>query len=79
MNENEMQSELESLGITRDAFSLSGARDEAYCLDRSTGGWSVYYSERGLEAGRQEFRDKIEAYEHLKSLLLSDPAVYRRK
>ena len=72
MNKQELKTELQSLGINDYAYSLDGTRDEAYCLDHSRAGWSVYYSERGLESGRKEFSSESEACEYLKSLLVAD-------
>lgn len=72
MNRSELKAELQSLGIRGDAYSLEGPRDEAYCLSHSHGGWSVYYSERGLESGTKLFASEQEACEYLKSLLVSD-------
>jgi hypothetical protein len=76
MNRGELKSELKSLRIRDDAYSLDGSRDEAYCLDQSRTGWSVYYSERGLEAYKKKFETESEACEYLKTLLVSDRSTH---
>lgn len=72
MNKQELKAELQSLGVQDYAYSLDGTRDEAYCLDHSSAGWSVYYSERGLESGKKQFSTESEACDYLKSLLVND-------
>ncbi len=72
MNRVELKKELQTLGVRDDAYSLDGTRDEAYCLDHSSAGWSVYYSERGMESSKKVFNSESEACAHLKSLLAGD-------
>lgn len=38
---------LDSLGIPRDAYSVSGHLDDAYCVVKVGQEWLIYYSERG--------------------------------
>ena len=59
--------------IRYDAFSLHGDRDESYVLDGSGHSWHVYYSERGLQTGRQSFDTQADAFEYLLSQLINDP------
>lgn len=72
MNRDELQLKLEQAGVRPDAYSLHGASDEAYCLEQSASGWSVYYSERGIESGKKVFGSESEACEHLANSVLSD-------
>jgi len=76
MNRNELRTELQSLGIRDDAYSLDGVRDETYCLNYSNAGWSVYYSERGLKSGKKLFTAESEACDYLKSLLIADRSAH---
>ena len=73
MNDEQKQQALRAQGIRDDAYSLNGPRDEAYCLEASGGRWRVYYRERGLKSGQKDFREKLEAFDYLESLLASDP------
>lgn len=38
---------LDSLDIPRDAYSVSGHLDDAYCVVKVGEEWLIYYSERG--------------------------------
>lgn len=73
MNEKQMQQALLEQGIRKDAYSLNGPRDEAYCLKATGGQRSVYYCERGLKSGARTFTKKSDAYDYPQSLLASDP------
>jgi hypothetical protein len=72
----ELQTELEALGVRRDSYCLDGDADEAYCLRKSSSGWYVYYSERGMESGRKDFSNESSACEYLRSLLVSDSSTH---
>ena len=73
MNRSELAEELERRGVRPDAYSLNGAANEAYVLDRSDLGWLVYYSERGLRRGERRFIAESAACSHLLKVLLQDP------
>jgi hypothetical protein len=74
MDKNELARILRAEGFRADAYDLEGEkRDECYCLEEFDGGWVVYYSERGLKAGRVEFASEGEACEFLLGLMRRDP------
>ncbi len=72
MTVNEMKLKLKTLGVRNDAYCLEGDIDEAYCLQRSSAGWYVYYSERGIESGRKDFHSESEACEYFLALIIDD-------
>ncbi len=72
MNRDKLKTKLESAGVRKDAYSLTGPSDEAYCLEQSGSGWAVYYSERGIESGKKIFPSESEACEYFASTVLSD-------
>ena len=50
MDRHELRGMLEARGVRPSADNLDSAvADEAYCMERSRGGWSVYYFERGKQ------------------------------
>ena len=55
---------------------MAGAQPETYVLSITPGGWTVYYSERGLESGRRDFDTEDAACEHLLGLLGRDDTVH---
>jgi len=77
MNEHRLHQRLRELGFREDSYFLNGSCNEAYCLKKSASGWCVYYYERGLQTGRRDFAKKSNAYEYLKTLLISDATTYR--
>ncbi len=48
-------------------------KDEALCLRLESGSWCVYYSERGLQTGKQCFADEQSACEYFLDEMRSDP------
>ena len=79
MNRDQVQHFLEKRGVRPSAFSLkSPVADEAYCLERASGGWSVYYSERGNRNDERWFRTEEEALAALSDLVLADPTTRNR-
>lgn len=48
-------------------------KDEALCLRLDNGRWCVYYSERGLQTGKQYFVDEQAACEYFLEEMRSDP------
>jgi hypothetical protein len=56
------------------AYSLEDERkNEALCLRNENGRWCVYYSERGLQTGKQFFEDEHSACEYFLIRMRSDP------
>jgi hypothetical protein len=74
MNRRSLRELLEAEGVRDDAYSLDGDRDESMCLEPITGGWAVYYSERGLRSGERRFATEDEACQFLAARLLADPS-----
>jgi hypothetical protein len=74
---NDLRAEFRAAGIRGDAYCLDCDRDEAYCLKSCGGRWFVYYSERGLKTGVQEFATEDAACQCLQSMILNDPTTLR--
>lgn len=75
MNTSELQAALCNDFDPR-AYSLEAGSippDEALCLRHEGGAWVVYYSERGLQTGKQAFGTESEACEFFLKALVSDP------
>ena len=69
----ELDDVLRREGIDPNAYALDGGHpSERYVIDGRPGGWAVYYSERGLESGRQDFATEDEACRYLLDLLRND-------
>ncbi|TMF19992.1 MAG: hypothetical protein E6I36_11280, partial [Chloroflexi bacterium] len=78
MDRQELADWLDSEGFDKRAYSLrGGARDECLVLERSRGGWAVFYSERGLRSGEKWFATESDACEHMQRLLVRDPTTRR--
>lgn len=74
MTRSELQTVLQAERINPDAYDLSGeGRDEAYVLRQEPSGWSVFYSERGLQRDPQNFSTEAEACDCLLTTLRNDP------
>lgn len=79
MNKNELEHILEEKGVRKDAYSLYGGHpSERYVLNQDGRKWSVYYSERGNEVGKQAFDNEDAACRHLCDKLLRDSLVRQR-
>ena len=66
-------------GIDHNSYALDGGHpSERYVFATEEDGWSVYYSERGLETGKRIFQSEAEACRHLYSILLNDQPTRRR-
>jgi hypothetical protein len=77
VDRSELLTALDCDGINPNTYSLDGGHPpERYVLAHQPGGWSVYYSERGLETGRADFGAEDEACRHLLQLLRSDQATH---
>jgi hypothetical protein len=60
--------------VRRDAYSLDGeVTDECLCLLPETGGWVVFYSERGGRTAPRHFETEGEACDFMAARLLADP------
>ena len=77
MNRQELREALRSECIRDDAYDLNGGHlPEKYTLGEADGKWFVYYSERGLESGKQEFASETDACTYLLNKLKKDPTAY---
>ena len=78
MNVWDLQAEFQAAGIKSHAYDIEGSsKDEAYCIDKVAGGWSVYYRERGLHRDERVFTSEDEACRHLHGLVMKDPLTRR--
>jgi hypothetical protein len=75
MNVQKLQDALADLGIRRGALSINelDTADEQYRLEKISGFWTVYYSERGGMVGTRKFLHEEDACLYLLDLLKSNP------
>ena len=75
MNIQDLETILRDENIREDAYDLSGGhRPETYTLRRGSGGeWFYYYSEKGQESDRRQFRTESDACEYILAKLRADP------
>ena len=79
MNRSELQLVLDEKGIRPRSYSLTGGSpSESYCIERSNGGWAVYYAERGNRNSEKWFVSEDEACDHLLQWILGDPTTHTR-
>ena len=79
MNISELKQKLEKHNIDPYFASLEGeVRDESLILERlSSGGWCVYYSERGQRTGEHWFITEEKACQFIFNRLSMDPNAIR--
>jgi hypothetical protein len=76
MNRSELKKQLDRESINQDSYSLESKNfdpDECLCLRQEGADWVVYYSERGLQTGKQNFKSEPEACAYLLKELQDDP------
>ena len=79
MNRDELQRILNDRGIRARSYSLdSGSANDRYCIERSSGGWATFYSERGNRNNERWFSTEDQACRHLLETLLADPTTRTR-
>lgn len=61
---------LDRAKIRSDSYSLSGDKDEAYCITQVGGEWVVYYCERGMRNELAWGKTESQALDVLKLYLL---------
>lgn len=62
MNKQELEETLLKYKVPKELYSLSGGLpSEAYCMERQTDKWQVYYSERGIKTNIGYFESEEEA------------------
>jgi hypothetical protein len=56
---------LKEIGIPEHAYSLKGGLpNEVFCISKYGDIWQIYYSERGIKTGLQNFKNESEACEY---------------
>ncbi|MFY1636196.1 hypothetical protein ACN27F_23460 [Solwaraspora sp. WMMB335] len=75
INLAELTSHLQTVDVPADAYSIGRDRDEAYCLVREVGRWSVFYSERGRRTGEVRHTNEADACADLLGRLVRDHVV----
>jgi hypothetical protein len=77
VNRDKLRTELAARRIAPRAFSLEGGSpSERYCLERSAGGWAVYYSERGERTSERWFKTEDEACAYFLKWISQDPTAH---
>ena len=61
MDRRELAEQLKTIQAPADSYAIGEINDEALCLVEENGGWSVFYSERGLRTEEQRFSDENSA------------------
>jgi hypothetical protein len=70
---------LEERDIRERSYSLeSGTAEDRYCIERSRGGWAVYYFERGNRNDEKWFGTEDEACDELLNRIMADPTTRER-
>lgn len=73
MSINDLHLDLIANGIRDDAYCLTGGLpSERYTIEQTDEVWLVYYSERGIKSGLQQFTNESDACEELLSRILND-------
>ena len=79
MNTEELHAVLNARGIRERSYSLDGRdQNERYCLERSRGGWAVFYSERGERNDERWFEAEEGACDYLLQIIMEDPTTCTR-
>jgi hypothetical protein len=74
MDRRALEARLRVEDVSPDAFSIGEDRDETYSVTPDvSGGFRVYYSERGHRRDERVHSDETSALEDLLTRLLSDP------
>jgi len=60
--------------IKEQSYSLDGRNQaDRYCIERSKGGWAVFFSERGTRNDETWYEDEGQACEDILRRILEDP------
>jgi hypothetical protein len=73
MTLQELAKSLREQNIDPRSYSLGVDKNESLCLVNEGSKWCVYYSERGLQSGRQCFEDESAACKRMLDALVADP------
>jgi hypothetical protein len=75
MNKQELQQLLKQEGFRADTYDLDGGMlPERLTLTKEGNRWCVYYSERGLQTGKECFDTEDEACQSLLDQLWDEPS-----
>jgi hypothetical protein len=75
MNKQELQQRLKQEGFGADSYDLDGGMlPERLTLAKEGNRWCVYYSERGLQTGKECFDSESEACQSLLDQLRDEPS-----
>ena len=80
MNRDELRAALEREGVRPTSYDLEPNRlsEDAHCLAIVSGGWSVWFAERGKRNDEVFFETENEACDELLLRVVSDPTTRRR-
>lgn len=74
MDKEQLRATLIAENFNPRAYSLDEEnKDEALCLRLEEDGWCVFYSERGLQTGKECFANENDACEYFLNEMRSDP------
>lgn len=80
MNREELRAALEANDVRPSSYSLDSAvADDAYCMEQSRGGWSVYFFERGNRNDERWFATEAEVCQHFLERVVGDPTTRRHR
>ncbi|PLR77050.1 hypothetical protein CU633_12610 [Bacillus sp. V3-13] len=72
MKLNELEQKLLSNNIPKDLYSLRGGYpNEAFCINKESQIWEVYYSERGIKSNLKTFNSEEDACNYFYNWLIS--------
>ena len=78
MNRDQLRAALDELGVDPRTYRLSSsAESDVLVLERSKGGWAVFYSERGNRNDERWFPDEAHACANLLERVRGDPTTRR--
>jgi hypothetical protein len=63
VDRRELAEQLKTIQAPADSYAIGEINDEALCLVEENGGWSIFYSERGLRTEEQRFGAESRACE----------------
>ena len=79
MTRDELRRRLTQERVDPDAYDLEETgKEEAYCIERSDFGWTVFYRERGNRNYEHTFENESVALNFLMKEILQDPTTKRR-
>lgn len=74
MTPDELRAKLDANGVDPNAYDFDQTqKDEVYCLERHSAGWTVYYRERSLHRDERTFASEQDACKFFLDLVLRDP------